>query len=121
MDVMTIVLLVLVGFSGFFSLLGVIGLMRFPDVYTRLHAATKGTTFGMIFMVLAVMVYGVTRYLEVESRNQASFIVLVVHAFLALVAILLTNPTGAHAIARAARRTGVKPEKAVIDEFEEVK
>ncbi len=121
MDVITIVLLVLVGLSGFFSLLGVIGLMRFPDVYTRLHAATKGTTFGMLFMVLAVMVYGVTRYLEAETVNKASFIVLVVHTFLALVAILLTNPVGAHAIARAARRTGIEPERAVIDEFEEVK
>jgi multicomponent Na+:H+ antiporter subunit G len=121
MDAMTVVILVLIVLSGFFSLLGVIGLMRFPDVYTRLHAATKGTTFGIIFMVLAVMVYGVVRYLEVESYNQASFIVLVVHAFLALLAVLLTNPVGAHAIARAARRTGITPEMAVIDEFEEVK
>jgi multicomponent Na+:H+ antiporter subunit G len=121
MDIVVIVLLVLIGISTFFSLLGVFGLMRFPDVYTRLHASTKCTTFGSLFMVIAVMVYGVTRYLEVESYNQGSFIVLVVHAFLAFIAILLTNPSGAHAIARAARRTGIEPERAVIDEFEEVK
>ncbi len=121
MEVITIILIVMVAISVFFNLLGVVGLHRFPDVYTRLHAATKCTTFGTIFIVLAVMVYGVYRYTQVESINQPAFITMVLHAFIALLALLLTNPTGSHAIARAARRTGIKPERAVIDEFEEVK
>jgi multicomponent Na+:H+ antiporter subunit G len=38
-----------------------------------------------------------------------------------LIAILVTNPTGAHAIARAAHKSGVKPYKAVIDELDKKK
>ena len=44
--------------------------------------------------------------------------VLAIHTAGALVAILITNPTGAHAIARAAHRSGVKPVGAVIDELD---
>jgi len=42
---------------------------------------------------------------------------LAIHSFFALIAILVTNPTGAHAIARAAYRSGVMPKKAVTDEL----
>jgi multicomponent Na+:H+ antiporter subunit G len=106
--------------SMFFILLGAVGLHRFPDVFTRLHAATKATTFGSIFLALAVIIFAVYRMTEGESQNVGSYITLASHTFLALLALLLTNPTGAHAIARSARRTGVEPEQAVIDEFEEV-
>ena len=122
-----IAMIVLICISSIFSLLGSIGLHRFPDVYTRLHAATKTTTFGMIFLALAVVIYAFKRYIDfgqdtqVNDSNQAAFIVLAAHTILALLAILITNPTGAHAIARAARRAGVKPERAVVDEFEEVR
>jgi len=120
MDPITIVLLVLVAISGLFILLGAIGLHRFPDVYTRLHAATKATTFGSIFLAVAVMVYGVYRYLDsgTTDAEEPAFIVLVAHTFVALVMLLLTNPTGAPALARAARRSGIEPEQAVIDETE---
>jgi multicomponent Na+:H+ antiporter subunit G len=117
-----ITMLVLVIISMFFMLLGAIGLHRFPDVYTRLHAATKTTTFGSIFLALAVIVYAVYRITDPDTldANIGSYITLAVHTFIALLALLLTNPTGAHAIAQAARKTGVLPEKAVIDEYEEV-
>jgi len=39
----------------------------------------------------------------------------------ALVCLIITNPTGAHAIARAAHRSGVMPKQAVIDELKEAK
>jgi multicomponent Na+:H+ antiporter subunit G len=44
--------------------------------------------------------------------------VLTIHTIIALIAILITNPTGAHAIARAAHRSGVKPVGAVVDDLE---
>ena len=47
-----------------FNTLGVIGLLRFPDVYTRMHATTKATTFGSVFTTLAVIVYPVSLYLS---------------------------------------------------------
>ena len=115
-----ITMLVLVIISMFFMLLGAIGLHRFPDVYTRLHAATKATTFGSIFLAIAVIVYAIFRITEVDSVNDGAFITLAAHTFIALLALLLTNPTGAHAIASAARKSGVLPEKAVVDEYEEV-
>ena len=101
----------------FFNLLAGLGLLRFPDVYTRLHAGTKCTTFGSIFIIGSVILIGLKAWIfntqEVNSPD-----VLMLHAAVALVAILLTNPTGAHALARAAHRSGVKPAKAVIDELE---
>ena len=44
---------------------------------------------------------------------------LAIHSIIALVAILLTNPTGAHAIARAAHKSGVMPVNAVVDHLEQ--
>jgi len=100
----------------FFNLVGSIGLHRFPDIYTRLHAATKCTTFGSIFLVVAVMIQSVATWgTEGMSSPQS---VLTLHAFIALVCIVLTNPTSAHAIARAAHRSGVKPARAVVDDLE---
>ena len=111
------IIYIFLGIGIFFNLLASIGLLRFPDVYTRLHAGTKCTTFGSIFIGLAVMVYGLWKWYEGDK----AMISLAIHTFLAIVAILLTNPTGAHAIARAAHRSGVKPAKAVVDQLEEVK
>ncbi|MBN3037755.1 MAG: monovalent cation/H(+) antiporter subunit G [Candidatus Diapherotrites archaeon] len=88
-----------------FNALAVIGLHRFPDVYTRLHAATKCTTFGSIFIVLAAALYSGSEWYHGRPHNA----VLVIHSVIALAAILLTNPTGAHAIARAAYKSGHEP------------
>jgi len=99
----------------FFNGLGSLGLIRFPDVYTRLHASTKCTTFGSIFTSLGVITYGVYHW-HVDS---ASYGVLAIHAFIALLALVITNPTGAHAIARAAHRSGVYPKRAVVDKLKE--
>ena len=104
------------GIGIFFNLLASVGLLRFPDVYTRLHAGTKCTTFGSIFICLAAIIYGGWKWYDGDTK----MISIAIHSFLALIAILVTNPTGAHAIARAAHRSGVKPAKAVIDQLEEV-
>jgi multicomponent Na+:H+ antiporter subunit G len=109
---MPILLYVLFGIGVLFNGLGALALIRFPDVYTRLHGATKCTTFGTIFTAAAVIVYGFV-------RDGAEYNTLAIHAIVALVAILVTNPTGSHAIARAAHRSGVKPKGAVVDRLEE--
>jgi len=102
--------------SIFFNILGSIALHRFPDVYTRLHGATKCTTFGTIFAVFAVMTHA---FYQLHVTGDPKYLQMAVHSFVALVALLLTNPTGAHAIAKAAHLSGVKPAKAVIDSYEE--
>jgi multicomponent Na+:H+ antiporter subunit G len=113
-----IIIYILLFIGVFFNLLAGVGLLRFPDVYTRLHAGTKCTTFGSIFIVGSVILIGLKAWFIDANSDITNPEVLVIHAAVALVAILLTNPTGAHALARAAHRSGVKPARAVIDELE---
>ncbi len=109
-----IIIYILLGIGVFFNLLAGVGLLRFPDVYTRLHAGTKCTTFGSIFLVGSVILLGLNNWWAGDTNGS----VLAFHSFIALVAILVTNPTGAHAIARAAHRSGVKPVGAVVDDLQ---
>ena len=103
------------GINIAFNLLGSFALHRFSEVYTRLHGATKCTTFGTIFAVLAVIVHAVNR---LNITGDPKYLQMALHSLVALIALLLTNPTGAHAIAKAAHLSGVKPVRAVIDAYE---
>ncbi|MFP4608198.1 MAG: monovalent cation/H(+) antiporter subunit G [Candidatus Natronoplasma sp.] len=111
-----LLIIILLAIALIFNALGTIGLHRFPDVYTRLHAATKCTTFGTIFMTFTVIAYSARHYI---LTDEAKFLNMAIHTLLALIALLATNPTGAHAIARAAHKMGVKPKKAVRDDLED--
>lgn len=113
---MNVITYIFIAIGCFFNMIGSIGLHRFPDVYTRLHAATKCTTFGAIFLIVAVMIQSVNVWVAEGISSSQS--VLTLHALIALVCILLTNPTSAHAIARAAHRSGIKPARAVVDDLE---
>jgi multicomponent Na+:H+ antiporter subunit G len=109
-----ILIYILLGIGVFFNLLAGIGLLRFPDVYTRLHAGTKCTTFGSTFICGSVILIGLKMWFYGDMNGS----VIAIHTGFALIAILLTNPTGAHAIARAAHYSGVKPFGAVVDHLE---
>ena len=109
---MAILVYILLGIGVLFNGLGSIALIRFPDVYTRLHGATKCTTFGSLFTALGVIIYGF-------ASGGAAYNTLAIHTIVALIALLITNPTGSHAIARAAYRSGVRPKQAVVDKLEE--
>lgn len=80
--------------GSFLALLAGIGLVRFPDVLTRMHAATKPQTLGLL-LVLAGLA------LRVRDPGALTIIGLVV------LFQLLTAPVAAHMVARAAFRTGV--------------
>jgi multicomponent Na+:H+ antiporter subunit G len=108
-----IIIYILLGIGLFFNLLAAIGLLRFPDVYTRLHAGTKCTTFGSIFIIGSVILLGLKNWWLGNTNGS----VLAFHSIIALAAILITNPTGAHAIARAAYKSGVAPIGAVVDDL----
>jgi len=112
-----VIIYVFLGIGIFFNLLAGVGLLRFPDVYTRLHAGTKCTTFGSIFIIGSVILIGLKWWWDNDTNGS----VLAIHSIFALIAILLTNPVGAHAIARAAHRSGVKPAMAVVDHLDESK
>lgn len=111
-------IMALLGIGLFFNFIAVLGLHRFPDVYTRLHASTKCNTFGSIFLVLAVVVYGLARYQP--GPDGASNVVLVLHSVVALLALLITHPTSSHAISRASHISGYLP-IGEVDKLEEDK
>ena len=91
-----------------FDLLGCIGLVRLPDVYNRLQAATKCVTLGTCMILI-----GVLFIMGIGSAG--------IRALLCAVFILFTSPVAAHALARAAHRSGVKLwENSVVDKYAEV-
>ena len=83
--------MILVG--SFFALVGAIGLVRLPDVYTRSHASSKAGTIGSGFALLAVAIAAPETY--VATR-----------AIAGLMFILLTAPVSAHLLMRAAYKAG---------------
>ena len=96
--------------------LGAVSLYRFPDVYTRLHGATKCTTFGIIFVSFSAFLYALFRLI---STGEWRFAVFIIHGFVMVFVLLITNATGSHAIARAAWRSGIRPEPCAVDALEE--
>ena len=83
----------------FFMLVGATGLLRMPDVYTRLHAAGMTDTMGAGFILLGLAV-------------QAGIGLLMVRLLLVYAFLLFTSPIGTHALARAALVGGVEPVRA---------
>jgi multicomponent Na+:H+ antiporter subunit G len=77
--------------GGFFCLVGGIGVVRLPDVFTRIHAAAKAGTLGLALICLAVM-------LEAETWVQ------VLEALIVFFFAIASAPVGAHLIGRAAFR-----------------
>jgi len=99
-----------------FSALAVFGLYRMPDVYTRIHGVALIQTFGTLFAVGAILFYSAVSYLAGYGDR---FLVLFIHVFIAVIVHIITNPTGTHALARAAHRSGIMPEPAIIDALAE--
>jgi len=106
----------MLGLGMFFNTIGIIGLLRFPDVYTRLHAETKTTTLGAICTTTAVIIFAINLYLNNHDPSQLT---LAIHSFIAVLILAFTNATGSHAIARAAYRQGQKPVDAVVNHLED--
>lgn len=85
-----------------------IGLLRFPDLFSRMHAATKPQVLGLLLLLVSV---------ALQVRAWAAIPVLV----LAWLFQLLTAPVTAHMIGRAAYRTKhLKQETLVLDDLNEV-
>lgn len=96
MTPLEIVATVFVAVGTFFGLVATVGIIRLPDLYSRLHAASKSDTLGSVLSLAGIaVVLGVTT----ESMKLV---------FL-LVFLFVTSPTAAHAIARAAKEQEVEP------------
>ncbi len=101
MVIVHVIAAVLLGSGVFFTLVGSIGLLRFPDFYTRLHATGKCDTLGGGLIILGAGIYQFFAYSE-------SVLVLAKLAFL-IFFIFIANPTATHALMKAAYKTGLKP------------
>ena len=95
--------LVLIG--SLFALTASIGLLRLPDLYTRMHAASKAGTLGSCVMLVALAVY-------------ADDFAVTTRALGGVVFFLLTAPISAHLLAKAAHGSGLKLWKmSVLDDY----
>jgi multicomponent Na+:H+ antiporter subunit G len=99
---------VLIAIGLLFDLLGCVGLVRLPDIYTRLQAATKCVTLGTCLILIGSAVVTAVDPMGVKA--------LICMAF-----VLVTSPTAAHAIARGAYKAGVPLDKSsVVDLYRQV-
>ena len=98
---------VLLSIGVAFDLFGCIGLVRLPDVYNRLQAATKCATLGTAMILVSVFFF-------------TGFGAITIKALLCIWFILITSPTAAHAISRAAHRSGIRLwEGSYLDKYAE--
>ena len=101
--------LVLAAFGVLLMLVAGVGIVRMPDVPTRMHAASKAGTLGAVLILAAVGVHFAAGAVAVRAAVVVLF-------------LLLTAPVASHVIARAAYRTGVPlADDTVIDELREAK
>ncbi len=108
MDITATVAGLLILGGAAWTLLGVLGLLRFPDIYTRLHASGLGSTGGITLVLLGVVVHFAPRSVSLSLL-----------AALTLVFVLLSYPLATTAIISAAHRTKVPKHKStLIDELE---
>ena len=84
------------GLGAFFFFTGTVGLLRFPDVYTRLHALTKADNVGLGFIILGLI-------LQTETWT------VVFKLLLTWGLVLLSSAASCHLIARAVFRANVRP------------
>ena len=99
--------LIFIGVGLAFDVFGCLGLVRLPDVYNRLQAATKCVTLGTCSILLGTFI--------VVGWTAAGL-----KALMCIVFLVLTAPVAAHAISRGAHRSGIKLcQSSVVDKYAE--
>jgi len=86
----------------FFSVVGVLGLVRLPDVYTRLHATGKVGVFGVVLLLVAAVIWTPLGWGK---------------ALLLIVLLMISGPVATHAIGSAAYRIGVPMKEPIRDDL----
>ncbi|MBN2664743.1 MAG: monovalent cation/H(+) antiporter subunit G [Bacteroidales bacterium] len=85
---------IFISIGAAFLLLGSIGILRMPDVYSRLQAGTKASTLGTLGMLLGIGFFEPAWFLKI---------------FIIMIFVILSNPISSHSIARGSCRSGIKP------------
>lgn len=100
--VVSIVVTILLAAGLFFFTGGAVGIIRFPDFYSRLHPAGKLDTMGLFMSMLAMALY-------VASDLSFAAILTALKILLIVVFVFITSPTATHAIVDAGVRAGLHP------------
>lgn len=85
MSLQNIVAITIISFGFMFMALAAVGVIRFPNFFTRLHASGVGETFGALMMTVGIMIY-------------TGWTLLSVKVFIIFILLLLTNPLGTNLI-----------------------
>jgi multicomponent Na+:H+ antiporter subunit G len=100
--ILQLIAILAVVIGTFFSVVGVVGYVRFPDVYTRLHATGKVGVFGTVLLLIATVAW--------TPLGFGKGLILILF-------LLVTGPVIAHAISSAAYRVGVPMQNPVRDDL----
>lgn len=104
-EILEFIVALIILFGGILSVLSAIGMIRFPDIYTRAHAATKTTTVAVLITLIGVFLY----FWITEGFVSIRLI-------LGIVFVFITAPVAGHLILRAAYRAKVKMTDATIED-----
>jgi multicomponent Na+:H+ antiporter subunit G len=108
MSLLLLALMIIYGLGLFFNFAAVVGLLRMPDLYCRLHSSAKNTTLGA-----ALIIGG----LALRELQLGQFPAVAKILFIGLLMLIVT-PIGSHALARAAYLFGVPLwEGTVVDQY----
>ena len=100
--ILQLIALIAIIVGTLFSLVGILGFIRLPDVYTRLQATGKVGTFGLVLLLVAAVIW--------TSLGIGK-------ALLLIVLLMVAGPVTTHAISSAAYRIGVPMKEVVRDDL----
>ena len=99
---MRIVIDVFLVIGLYFALAGTIGILKMPDVFSRMQASTCVATLGMLGVAVAGILYA-----AFYMHNAGAAIKIAVIGLM----ILVTNPIGSHTLAKGAYKAGIRPQE----------
>lgn len=85
--------------GGFLCIVGAFGMIRMPDLYTRMHASSLTDPIGVVLILIGLMF-------------QVGFTLVAAKLGVLVILLLFTSPVASHALGRAALHRGLKPQLA---------
>ena len=106
-------------FGGVFFFLGAsIGILRFPDFYSRMHAAGKGDTLSTLMIITGIALIFLKDHLYVDGHMEWVKVLVAIKIMAIGFFIAMTSPTSTHALIKAGFEDGIKPVIADDDDEE---
>lgn len=102
-EIYSYLFIAIVVIGSLLSVVSALGILRFPDVYTRSHAASKTSTLAVTFVLIGTFLY----FWIVKGHFNSRIL-------LAVIFIFMTAPVAGHLISRAAYNTGAKLSKMTV-------